>query len=237
MATDLAPRILPPQPRRSTETRRRAAQAHWARRRAAESHAAAPSVPPPSYHVEYRLDGRVVAQLGLLERAARHHTSLSPYVTALRLRRILATLRVPLRVNGHDAVVDASVGIGVSGPRLHDPADLLRAADTALYRAEAAGRGLAVLFETGMYADAVVQLDRETDLRGAIEQGQLRLEFQPEIDLATGRIVALEALARWDRPHHGPVAPEDFIPVAEESGLTLLLGEWVLREACRRACA
>ena len=150
---------------------------------------------------------------------------------------ILAALRVPLRVNGHDAVVDASVGIAVSAPTLHVPADLLRAADTALYRAKATGRGVAVVFEAGMYADAVMRLDRETDLRAAVQRGHLHLQFQPEVDLATGRVVALEALARWDRPGHGEVAPADFIPVAEETGLILPLGAWVLTEACRQARA
>ncbi len=151
--------------------------------------------------------------------------------------RILAALRTPLRINGHDAVIDASVGIALSGPGLRVPADLLRAADTALYRAKAAGRGMAIVFEAGMYADAVVRLDRETELRAAVAQGHLHLQFQPEVELGTGRVVALEALVRWDRPGHGAVAPEDFIPVAEETGLILPLGEWVLAEACRHARA
>ena len=151
--------------------------------------------------------------------------------------RMVAALSTPLRVNGHEAVVDTSIGIAVGSADLRVPVDLLRAADTALYRAKASGRGHAVVFEAGMYAEAVARLDRESDLRTAIGQGQLYLQYQPEIDLRTGRIVALEALVRWDRPSYGVIAPEDFIPVAEETGLILSLGHWVLREACRQASA
>jgi diguanylate cyclase (GGDEF)-like protein/PAS domain S-box-containing protein len=149
--------------------------------------------------------------------------------------RILDDLRVPLRVNGHDAVIDASIGIAVSNADLRVPGDLLRAADTALYRAKAAGRGSAVVFAPDMYAAAVLRLDWETDLRSAIDGSHFQLHYQPEVEVATGRVIALEALVRWDRPGHGPVDPEDFIPVAEDTGLILPVGQWVMEEACRQA--
>jgi EAL domain-containing protein (putative c-di-GMP-specific phosphodiesterase class I) len=129
------------------------------------------------------------------------------------------------------------VGIAVSGAGLDQSGDLLRAADTALYRAKAAGRGTWAAFEPAMHAEAVARLELEAALQAAVERGELRLAYQPEVDLATGRIVAVEALMRWDRPGHGTVLPKAFVPLAEETGLILPLGRWALTEACRAARA
>ncbi len=111
----------------------------------------------------------------------------------------------------------------------------MRAADTALYRAKGAGRATWALFEPAMHAEAVARLETESALRGAVDRGELRLVYQPEVDLATGRVVAVEALLRWNRPGHGVLLPDAFVPLAEETGLIGPLGRWALTEACRAA--
>lgn len=110
----------------------------------------------------------------------------------------------------------------------------MRAADIAHYQAKANGRGTAVLLEPPMYSAAMARLAMKFDLQPAIEQGQLCLYYQPVIDLDSGRIAGIEALVRWRRPGIGLVAPDEFIPLAEEAGLILALDDWVVREACRQ---
>jgi diguanylate cyclase (GGDEF)-like protein/PAS domain S-box-containing protein len=149
--------------------------------------------------------------------------------------RILASLREPVRVLGRDAVVSASVGVAECNLGLDLPSDLLRAADIALYRAKAEGRSAIAVFEPSMQAHALARLELEANLMPAIERGQFELYFQPEIELTSGRIVCFEALVRWNRPGYGVVEPGDFVPLAEETGLILPLGQWVLTEACRSA--
>ncbi len=150
-------------------------------------------------------------------------------------RRVIGSLQSPVRLDGHDLLLGVSVGIAVSDVGLDRSGDLLRAADTALYRAKAAGRGTWVVFEPAMHIEAVARLELEADLQGAVARRDLHLVYQPEMDLATGRVVAVEALMRWHHPERGLLLPDAFVPLAEETGLIVSLGRWALAEACRAA--
>ena len=114
-----------------------------------------------------------------------------------------------------------------------EPADLLRDADVAMYRSKADGRGRSTLFTASLRAEAVTRLEQEADLRTAVEEGQLVVHYQPVIDAVDGTVSGAEALVRWHHPTRGLLAPADFLPVAERSGLIGDLGRVVLAEACR----
>jgi len=148
--------------------------------------------------------------------------------------RITLALAAPVRTD--DALVYTSGGTGSAISRSpHDTAlSLLRDADAAMYRAKAAGPGSVALFDSEMRAGVRERAAMEHHLRSAVERGELHLEYQPIVDLVSGRVVAAEALARWDSPELGRVGPDEFIPLAEEIGAIVAIGEWVLDDAARQ---
>jgi EAL domain-containing protein (putative c-di-GMP-specific phosphodiesterase class I) len=130
-------------------------------------------------------------------------------------------------------LISASVGIASSQDRAGD--DLLRNADLAMYRAKSAGKGRFQQFEAGMHVVVLERLELEVDLQRALHRRELEVHFQPIVELATGRTVAVEALLRWNHPTRGLIGPDEFIPMAEETGAIHAFGQWVLSEACRQA--
>jgi diguanylate cyclase (GGDEF)-like protein/PAS domain S-box-containing protein len=158
----------------------------------------------------------------------------SPEDASKLAERALEELQVPFRLNGHELVSTGSIGIALSDPSYDMAETLLRDADIAMYRAKALGKAGYVVFDKAMHTLAVTRMKLEADLRQAALRQEFRLHFQPIVSLKTGRITSFEALVRWDHPERGIVAPDEFIPVAEETKLILPLGLWVLREAAEQ---
>jgi diguanylate cyclase (GGDEF)-like protein/PAS domain S-box-containing protein len=149
-------------------------------------------------------------------------------------RRVQEAVTQPFNIGGHEVFTTASIGIALSNTGYERAEDLLRDADTAMYRAKMEGKKRHVVFDKAMHDRAMELLQLETDLRRAITRKEFFLNYQPIVCLETGRVSSLEALVRWRHPERGIVGPGDFIPVAEETGLILPLGQWVLNEACRQ---
>ncbi len=148
---------------------------------------------------------------------------------------IVDRMREAVVAGGHHIPTSVSIGISVSPGDGQDASTLLRNADLALYRAKQDGRGVFRFFEPALDAAARRRRQIELDLREAMRSGQLRLDYQPIVDLKTNEISGFEALMRWEHPERGPIHPIEFIPVAEDTGLIVAMGEWVIHEACREA--
>src|ERR1700674_1456977 len=148
--------------------------------------------------------------------------------------RIQQKLASPFLISGQEVSITASIGIALSATGYSTAEDILRDADTAMYRAKALGKSRYEICDPAMHARAVSRLKLETDRRRAMDGEEFRVHYQPIVSLRDCRIIGFEALLRWQRPGFGLVMPEEFVPVAEETGLILFSGLWVLREACRQ---
>jgi diguanylate cyclase (GGDEF)-like protein len=148
--------------------------------------------------------------------------------------RVREELNQPFLLGGHEVFSSASIGIAVSDRRYDRPVEMLRDADTAMYRAKALGKAHHVVFDEAMHTHVVERLKLETDLRRALERNEFWVAYQPIVEVDTGRVAGFEALVRWEHPERGLVSPGEFVPAAEETGLIIPMDLWVTREACRQ---
>ncbi|MBV9606017.1 MAG: EAL domain-containing protein [Solirubrobacterales bacterium] len=179
----------------------------------------------------------LVARLGGDEFAVMVEDAHDAEAAAVKVaRRIMEAFVLPVGVGSESVAVYVSVGIAASHGGDFSAEELIRDADVAMYKAKTSGKGHFQVFHPSMGAAVLERHGLKEELRLAIERQQLTLYFQPVVDLDTGRLVAEEALVRWEHPRRGLVGPSEFVPLAEETGLILSLGEYVLQEACRQAC-
>lgn len=150
------------------------------------------------------------------------------------VERIQEKLLLPVALGGQEIFTTVSIGISLSGTGYEQPEDLLRNADIAMYRAKARGKACYEIFNTDMHVQIVERLQLENDLRRAIERQEFQVYYQPIVSLKTGRLTGFEALVRWLHPEQGIIFPQEFMPIAQETGLIIPIDKWVLREACRQ---
>lgn len=160
-----------------------------------------------------------------------------PKIAGLVAKRLLESLQTPMMIDGHEIVITPSIGIAMSPQDADSVETLLKRADTAMYHAKGTGKNSYSFYSSAMKGTGVGRLKLESELRKAIERGEMELYYQPQVNIETGEISGAEALIRWNHPTRGLVPPARFIPLAEEMGLIVELGAWTLLEACRQCKA
>jgi diguanylate cyclase (GGDEF)-like protein len=180
-------------------------------------------------------DGDTLARMGGDEFAIVQSGLTHPLEAAALAKRVVRSINTPFDIDGHEVIVGASIGIAVCPVDGEQGEELIRNADLALYRSKAEGRCTYRFFEPGMDGQMKIRRGLEADLRKAITVGEFELHYQPVADLRSNTITGCEALLRWRHPQKGMILPDAFIPLAEEIGAIIPLGEWVIREACRTA--